>query len=152
MKRLHGVDNRPPIHSSVIEAQIVLSLNLLCWAIFWEEFRFIFTNNLYYEDCYLGTVCRKHYKLCYTGYSRNNSKFGGVTARAVEGIQWWECSRWLAAVLPFLDDAMSWSGEHRGFVVETFFKNNESVIATQRAFRSPDLTPCDFFSLGLPKI
>ena len=30
---------------------------------------------------------------------------------------------------------MGWSGEHRGFVVETFFKNNESVIATQRAFR-----------------
>jgi len=29
---------------------------------------------------------------------------------------------------------MDWSGEHRGFVVETFFKN-ESVIATQRAFR-----------------
>ena len=61
--------------------------------------------------------------------------FGGVTARAVEGIQWWEWSRWLAAVLPFSDDAMGWSGEHRGFVVETFFKNNESVITTQRAFR-----------------
>jgi len=30
---------------------------------------------------------------------------------------------------------MGWSDEHRGFVVETFFKNNESVIATQRAFR-----------------
>jgi len=30
---------------------------------------------------------------------------------------------------------MGWLGEHRGFVVETFFKNNESVIATQRAFR-----------------
>jgi len=29
---------------------------------------------------------------------------------------------------------MGWSGEHRGFVVETFFKNNDSVIATQRAF------------------
>ena len=37
--------------------------------------------------------------------------------------------------MPFSDDAMGWSGEHRGFVVETFFKNNESVIATQRAFR-----------------
>jgi len=30
---------------------------------------------------------------------------------------------------------MGWSGEHRDFAVETFFKNNESVIATQRAFR-----------------
>jgi len=30
---------------------------------------------------------------------------------------------------------MGWSGEHRGFIVETFFKNNESVIATKRAFR-----------------
>jgi len=61
--------------------------------------------------------------------------FGGVPARAVEGVQWWEWSRWLAAVLPVSDDAIGWSGEHRGFVVETFFKNNESVIATQRAFR-----------------
>jgi hypothetical protein len=43
--------------------------------------------------------------------------------------------RWLAAALPFSDDAKSWSGEHRDFVVETFFKNNESVIATQRTFR-----------------
>jgi len=31
---------------------------------------------------------------------------------------------------------MPWSGEFRGFVVEAFFKNNESVIATQRAFRT----------------
>ena len=38
-------------------------------------------------------------------------------------------------VLPFLYNAMSWSGEHRGFVAETLFKNNESVVATQRAFR-----------------
>ena len=30
---------------------------------------------------------------------------------------------------------MSWSGEHRGFVIEAFFKNNDSVTATQRAFR-----------------
>lgn len=30
---------------------------------------------------------------------------------------------------------MPWTGEHRGFVVETFFKNNDSVVATQRAFR-----------------
>jgi len=37
-------------------------------------------------------------------------------------------------VLPFSDNTMGWSGEHRGFVVETFFKNNESVIVTQRAF------------------
>jgi len=31
---------------------------------------------------------------------------------------------------------MSWSGEHRGFVIEAFFKNNDSVTATQRAFRT----------------
>jgi transposase len=30
---------------------------------------------------------------------------------------------------------MPWSGEHRGFVVEAFFKHGESVTATQRAFR-----------------
>jgi hypothetical protein len=32
-------------------------------------------------------------------------------------------------VLPFSGNAMGWSGEQRGFVVETFFKNNESVFA-----------------------
>ena len=31
---------------------------------------------------------------------------------------------------------MQWSDEQRGFVVETFFKNGDSVIATQRAFRT----------------
>jgi transposase len=31
---------------------------------------------------------------------------------------------------------MPWSGEHRGFVVEAFFKHGESVTATQRAFRT----------------
>lgn len=31
---------------------------------------------------------------------------------------------------------MIWSGEHRGFVIEAFFKNGDSVIAAQRAFRT----------------
>jgi len=31
---------------------------------------------------------------------------------------------------------MSWSGEHRGFVIEAFFENSDSVAATQRAFRT----------------
>jgi hypothetical protein len=31
---------------------------------------------------------------------------------------------------------MSWSGEHRGFVVEAFLKNVGSVTATQRSFRT----------------
>jgi len=53
--------------------------------------------------------------------------FGGVTAQTVEGVQWWKWSRWLAAVLPFLDDAMGWSGEHRGFVVETFFSRTMNL-------------------------
>ena len=30
---------------------------------------------------------------------------------------------------------MRWAGEHRGFVVEAYYENNRSVIATQRAFR-----------------
>ena len=30
---------------------------------------------------------------------------------------------------------MTWSGEHRAFVIEEFVKNGESVIATQRSFR-----------------
>ena len=33
-------------------------------------------------------------------------------------------------------DTMSWSGEHRGFFVEAFFEKNDSVTATQRAFRT----------------
>ena len=31
---------------------------------------------------------------------------------------------------------MSWSSEHRDFVIEAFFKNNDSVTATQRAFQT----------------
>ena len=31
---------------------------------------------------------------------------------------------------------MVWSGEQCGFVIETFFKNGDSVIAIQRAFRT----------------
>jgi len=34
------------------------------------------------------------------------------------------------------EDTMSWSGEHRGSVIEAFFKNKDSVTATQRAFRT----------------
>ena len=30
---------------------------------------------------------------------------------------------------------MNWTGEHHAFTVETFIKTNESVTATQRAFR-----------------
>jgi hypothetical protein len=32
---------------------------------------------------------------------------------------------------------MSWFGEHRGFVIEAFFKNNDSLTPTQREFRTP---------------
>jgi hypothetical protein len=31
---------------------------------------------------------------------------------------------------------MRWTGEHRGFVVEAYYENSRSVIATQRAFRT----------------
>jgi hypothetical protein len=31
---------------------------------------------------------------------------------------------------------MQWSDEHRGFVMEAFFKHGESVTETQRAFRT----------------
>ena len=30
---------------------------------------------------------------------------------------------------------MNWTGEDRAFIVETYFKNNESVTVIQRAFR-----------------
>jgi len=70
-----------------------------------------------------------------TGFGRNNSHIwrghcsvcGGATVMG--GVSLVSCG------LAFSDNAMGWSGEHRGFVVETFFKNNKSVIATQRAFR-----------------
>ena len=39
---------------------------------------------------------------------------------------------------------MASSGEHRPFIVEEFIKNGGSP-------RSPDFTPSDFFSLGLPQ-
>jgi len=31
---------------------------------------------------------------------------------------------------------MGWTGEHRGFVVEAYYENSRSVIATQTAFRT----------------
>ena len=31
---------------------------------------------------------------------------------------------------------MGWTGVHRGLVVEAYYENNRSVIATQRAFRT----------------
>jgi len=31
---------------------------------------------------------------------------------------------------------MPWSGEQRGFIIEAYFKNVESVTATQREFRT----------------
>ena len=30
----------------------------------------------------------------------------------------------------------TWTSEHRAFVVETYFKNNDSVVITQRKFRT----------------
>ena len=35
----------------------------------------------------------------------------------------------------FSEYLINWTGEHRAFNVEAFFKSNESVTATQRAFR-----------------
>ena len=37
--------------------------------------------------------------------------------------------------IPISVDNMVWTGEHRGFAVRAYFENNQSVIATQRAFR-----------------
>lgn len=37
--------------------------------------------------------------------------------------------------MPFTLVTMPWSSDHRGFVVETFLKIKDSVVATQRAFR-----------------
>lgn len=42
---------------------------------------------------------------------------------------------WLACLLPFCVIMDVWSAEHRAFIVETFLKNGESVVKTQRAFR-----------------
>ena len=40
-----------------------------------------------------------------------------------------------SADIPISVANMVWTGVHRGFAVRAFFENNESVIATQRAFR-----------------
>ena len=102
------------------------------------------------EACYYVS-----YYVIYRDLPEITPTFGGVTARAVEGIQWWEWSRWLAAVLPFSDDAVGWSGEHRGFVVETFVSRTVNLISLRGDIgwpaRSSDLTPCDFFLWGFIK-
>ena len=58
-----------------------------------------------------------------------------VTGKGMLGVgrrgRWQQFER----VVSLSVDTMSWSGEHRGFVIEAFFKN-DSVTATQRAFRT----------------
>jgi hypothetical protein len=38
--------------------------------------------------------------------------------------------------MPFAVCTMTWSDEHRAFVVEEFIQNGGSLLMTQRAFRS----------------
>ena len=45
----------------------------------------------------------------------------------------------------FFIAAVNWTGEHHAFIVEMFIKTNESITATQRAFRS-------HFNLGIDTI
>ena len=113
-----------------------------------KKFTYIYTS-IYNFTC---TFDYTLYAINIQGITEITPIFGGVTARAVEGIQWWEWSRWLAAVLPFLDDAMDWSGEHRGFVVKTFFKNNESDLFAWWHWLARPVTwfnPVWFFSSGV---
>jgi len=44
--------------------------------------------------------------------------------------------KWQRRIVYLSGDTMSWSGVHRAFVVEAFFKINDSVTATQRSFRT----------------
>jgi len=60
MKRLHGVDILPPIHSSVIEAQILLSLNRLGWS-FSEKKKFKNINlDSYFQQSPLQSLLRRY--------------------------------------------------------------------------------------------
>jgi hypothetical protein len=61
--------------------------------------------------------------------------------RAVVGVESWGRSHAVGWPLPFSVPIKSWTSEHRGFVVEAYYQNNRSVIATQRAF-------CTRFTLG----
>jgi hypothetical protein len=53
--------------------------------------------------------------------------------RAVVGAERWSGSH---SVGPFSVPIMGWTDEYRGFVVEAYYEDNRSVIATQTAFRT----------------
>jgi hypothetical protein len=59
-----------------------------------------------------------------------------VTGKGVVGVgrrgRWQQFGR----IVSLSVNTMNWSGERRGFVIEAFCKNNDFVIATQRAFRT----------------
>ena len=85
------------------------------------------------------------------GAAERTPRFGRGIASGGERVQWSGERRRTAVYVPFSVYTMAWSGEHRAFIVEEFIKNGGLRGDIGWPPRSPDLTPCDFFSLGLPQ-
>ena len=95
-------------------------------------------RNLILQGIYLFQASEGHVLSDHnTGPGRNNSwichrYFSGASGVARERIV---SLRRVCFTIPYPVVTMAWSGEHRGFVIETYLKNNDSVIATQRILR-----------------
>lgn len=59
----------------------------------------------------------------------------GVYCAGVNGGRERHAVSFCSSTIPILVVNMVWTGVHRGFAVRVFYENNQSVIATQRAFR-----------------
>ena len=80
------------------------------------------------------------------GAAERTPRFGRGIASGGKRVQWWGARRRTGVYVPFSVYTMAWSGEHRAFIVEEFIKNGGSRGDIGWPPRSPDLTPCDFFS------
>ena len=69
------------------------------------------------------------------GVAERTPTFLKVNDNGMVGVGWHRRWQQFGLIIQLSVDTMSWSGEHHGFVIEAFFKNNDSVTATQRAFR-----------------
>jgi len=60
------------------------------------------------------------------GAAERTPRFGRGIASGGERVQWWGARRRTAVYVPFSVYTMTWSGEHRAFIVEEFIKNGGS--------------------------
>ena len=109
-------------------------------------------NNILSWNNHIDLIMKKLSKAYYKGCGRKNTPIW-------EGHSFgWGARRRTAAYVPFSVYTMAWLGEHRACIVEELIKNGGFpgyVICLCGdigwPLRSPDLTPCDFFSVGLPQ-